>query len=96
MVQSEHKAPVDHDSEVVDATHGFAVVPCEVVSFLVVNEVVAAQGLETDEDAPHPSCGGLFEEPGSQHRVDGRCGLPQSPHAPHTGEQLTGESGSAE
>ena len=76
MVQSEYEAPIDHDPQVVDSAHYFAIVTRNILSLPVIDEVVTTQGLEADEYAPHPRRGGLLEEPGAQHCINGRGGLP--------------------
>ena len=54
-IEAEHKATIDHNAEGMEPLDRLLVVSPDVLKLIALLEVVPAEGLEADKDAPHPA-----------------------------------------
>src|SRR5882757_2651380 len=62
VIQSKDETAIDHDTERMKTADGLFVIATDVLSFVALEEIVAAERFEADEDAAHAGrCRGLYQ-----------------------------------
>ena len=92
-VQTEDKAPVNHDPDVIEPSDDLPIAPAEILALAGAGQGAGRKRLESDEYAAESRGRRLFDKVVAKNGVYGCRPLKDAAHTSHTLEQRSGETG---